>query len=91
MQFVKEATHQKDLASSGVAGAPPDEVVGNDNRLLGLACNVTAHHAEAERLGRPEGEGDVIADEQTDSGAEVLVRDGLHGSQCEDCLSKARK
>lgn len=60
------ATYEEDLATSGVASTPPDEVVGNDKGLLGLASDVTGHHAQTQGLGRPEREGDVVADEETD-------------------------
>ena len=58
-----------------IASGPDDEVQGNHDALLGLAGNVTRDHGQRERLGRPERERDVVADEQADFLTEGLERD----------------
>lgn len=55
---------------------PDDEVEGDGDLLLGLAGDVAGDEGQGEGLGGPEGEGDVIADEQADVLGEGLVGGG---------------
>lgn len=43
---------------------PNDKVHGDGDGLLGLAGDVAGNHGQGERLGGPEGEGNVVADEE---------------------------
>lgn len=62
--------------TDGVADGPGDKGGSYDGGLLGGAGDVAGDHGETEGLGGPEGEGDVVADEEADLGAHVLVLDG---------------
>jgi len=61
--------------TNSVARRPDDKVEGDANALLRLAGDVTRQHGQGEGLSRPEGESDVVADEQADLLAERLERD----------------
>lgn len=77
ISVVRRVAYEEDLAASCISSTPPDKVVCNDKGLLGLARNVSGHHAQTQGLGGPEGESDVVADEKTNRGAEVVIFDSL--------------
>lgn len=54
--------------TDGVSGGPGDECCGDDGSLFGLAGDIAGDHGETEGLGGPEGESDVVADQEADLG-----------------------
>ena len=50
--------------TDGVSGGPDDKVQGHGNRFLGLATHVSRQHGQSKCLSGPEGQGDIIADDQ---------------------------
>lgn len=62
--------------TDSISGRPGDERHGDDGGFLGLAGDVAGDHGQAEGLGGPEGESDVVADQETDLGGQGGVLDG---------------
>jgi hypothetical protein len=81
--------------TDGIASGPDDEVHGNGYRLLGLPGHIPREHRQGEGLCRPEREGDVVTDKQTDS-LGMSVRGNGHEEDgaderavVESCVSKS--
>lgn len=62
--------------TDSVSGGPGDKCCGDDGGLLGLAGDVAGDHGQAEGLGGPERESDVVADQESDLGGQGGVLDG---------------
>lgn len=72
---------QKHLGSDGVARGPGDEVHGDGDGFFRLARDVAREERHAEVLGRPEGEADVVGEEEAGFGGFAGVGDG-HEDDC---------
>ena len=66
---------QKHLRANSVTGCPGDECGCYDGRLFGLAGDVSGDHTQGEGLSGPEGESQVVADQEADLGSLVVIDD----------------
>lgn len=72
----RSIVRQEHLRADGVARGPGDKVHCHYDGLFGLAADVAGEHAHGECLCGPEGQHDVVAEEQTDLCRGVFVDDG---------------
>lgn len=75
---------EKDLGPDTVPDRPCDEVRGHDGAFLSLSRDVARDEGEGEGLCGPEGEGEIVGDQEAD----LLGFTGVFDRHEDDCANK---